>query len=253
MWYAGSVKDLEWLTPSEAATYLRVNPATVHRWVREHRLPQYDLATGGGKRFRRIDLDALAVRSLTREDVAAGLNALQPRMAYTNQPHRWRAATEEFRQVAIMVTKASAGQPIPPGAAAEVWLRKAEATNPPGTVDGELVREATVLLRARLMEPEHYLTSDIDQVQRVIEAPMEWHRSLGRAVWEGVNDEGRLLWGVDGPTAVDFDYFERDGSPMRHAVRIWQRGDASWTAPGSLQRDGTGRPLGSVHESPPTR
>jgi excisionase family DNA binding protein len=227
------------MTPSEAAEYLRVNPATIHRWVREHRLPMYELATGGGRRFKRVDLDALAVRSLTREDVAAGLNALQPKMADVNC---WDTRNEEFHNVAIMVRDASAGLPIPPGSGAEVWLRKAERTNPAGTEEGWLMREAATLLRARLREPEHYLTSDVEQVRRVIESPMEWHRSLGRAVYEGVVDDGNLLWGVDGPNATDFDYFTREGSPLHHVVRIWQRGETSWIAPGSMRRDGTGRP-----------
>src|SRR2546430_3465600 len=175
------------MTPSEAATYLRVNPATIHRWVREHRLPMYELATGGGRRFKRVDLDALAVRSLTREDVAAALNVLQPKMADVN---RWAFRNEEFHNVAIMVRDASSGLPIPPASGAEVWVRKAETTNPADTDEGWLVREAATLLRARLREPEHYLTSDVEQVRRVIEAPMEWHKSLGRAGYEGVGDVG---------------------------------------------------------------
>jgi excisionase family DNA binding protein len=229
------------MTPSEAAAYLRVNPTTIHRWVREHRLPIYELATGGGRRFRRVDLDALAVRSLTREDVAGGLNALQPRMADVN---RWNGRNQEFQTVAIMVRDASAGQPIPPGSGTEVWLGKAEETNPPGTEEGWLVREAATLLRARLREPEHYLTSDVEQVRRVIDAPMEWHRSLGIAVYEGVGEDGELLWGVDGPNATDRDYFTREGSSLRHVVRIWQRGQTSSIEPGSLRRDRSGRTAG---------
>ncbi len=38
-------------------------------------------------------------------------------------------------------------------------------------------------------EPEHYRTSDVEQVRRVIEAAMEWHRSLGMAVYEGVGED----------------------------------------------------------------
>ena len=50
----------EWLTPAEAAQYLKVKPRTVLLWVRQGKLKAYPLS--GTKRrvwrFRREDLDA---------------------------------------------------------------------------------------------------------------------------------------------------------------------------------------------------
>lgn len=84
-------------------------------------------------------------------EIAAGLSWLQPLMAEVGT---YYAADETFRQVAIMVRNASAGQPIPPASGTEVWLRRAEQANPPGTDSGQLIQEACVLLRARLRELE---------------------------------------------------------------------------------------------------
>jgi excisionase family DNA binding protein len=49
----------EWLTIREAATYLRVNVSTIYRWCDEGRLRYYELESGGGRRFKREDLDGL--------------------------------------------------------------------------------------------------------------------------------------------------------------------------------------------------
>jgi len=64
---------MEWLTVSEAATYLKVARTTIYRWVKDKKLPLYQL---GDRlvRLRREDLDALAqprrVESLTSDDSA---------------------------------------------------------------------------------------------------------------------------------------------------------------------------------------
>jgi transcriptional regulator with XRE-family HTH domain len=84
-------------------------------------------------------------------EIAAGLSWLQPQMAEVGT---YYAADETFRQVAIMVRNASAGQAIPPASGTEVWLRRAEQANPLDTEHGRLIQEACVLLRARLCELE---------------------------------------------------------------------------------------------------
>lgn len=45
------------MTLDQAAGHLQVSKPTLHRWVREGRLAVYDLPSGGGRRFRRQDLD----------------------------------------------------------------------------------------------------------------------------------------------------------------------------------------------------
>lgn len=47
----------DWMTLDQSAAYLQVSKPTLHRWVREGRLAVYDLPSGGGRRFRRQDLD----------------------------------------------------------------------------------------------------------------------------------------------------------------------------------------------------
>jgi excisionase family DNA binding protein len=49
----------QWLSLSEAADELGVSRATLYRWQREGRLPLYELESGGGRRIKRNDLDAL--------------------------------------------------------------------------------------------------------------------------------------------------------------------------------------------------
>jgi excisionase family DNA binding protein len=51
--------DQQWFTPPEAAEYLRVTRSTIYRWTREGRLRAHDLPTGGGRRYRREELDRL--------------------------------------------------------------------------------------------------------------------------------------------------------------------------------------------------
>ena len=49
----------EWFTPTEAATYLRVSRQTIYNYMEDGFLPYYQLKSGGGRRLRREDLDAL--------------------------------------------------------------------------------------------------------------------------------------------------------------------------------------------------
>lgn len=82
-------------------------------------------------------------------EIAAGLSWLQPQMAEVGT---YYAGDDTFRQVAIMVRNASAGESIPPASGTELWLRRAEQANPPDTQHGRLIQEACTLLRARLRE-----------------------------------------------------------------------------------------------------
>ena len=52
----------DWLRAKEAAEYLKVTPATIYRWCDDGVLPYHELKTGGGRRFKREDLDALLTR-----------------------------------------------------------------------------------------------------------------------------------------------------------------------------------------------
>jgi len=49
----------EWFTPAEAARHLRVTRQTVYNYMEQGLLPYYELKSGGGRRLRRADLDAL--------------------------------------------------------------------------------------------------------------------------------------------------------------------------------------------------
>ncbi len=51
-----------WLTPTEAAAYLRVTRPTIYRYMSTGLLPYYELKSGGGRRLRRSDLDAVLER-----------------------------------------------------------------------------------------------------------------------------------------------------------------------------------------------
>ena len=57
-----------WFTIQEAAAYLRVTPTTVYRWCDEGRLHFYELESGGGRRFKREDLDALLKPGQAKEN-----------------------------------------------------------------------------------------------------------------------------------------------------------------------------------------
>lgn len=52
----------EWLTPDEAAAYLKVTRSTIYRWSDEGRLRFYELESGGGRRYNVADLDRLLQR-----------------------------------------------------------------------------------------------------------------------------------------------------------------------------------------------
>ena len=57
---AGRVRAVpDWLTVNEAAAYLKVERSTVYRYCELGLLPYFELKTGGGRRFKREDLDAL--------------------------------------------------------------------------------------------------------------------------------------------------------------------------------------------------
>jgi excisionase family DNA binding protein len=58
MGYHG-VMDDDWMTVAEAAEYLDVNRNTLYRWCEQGRLRHYELESGGGRRFRKDDLDRL--------------------------------------------------------------------------------------------------------------------------------------------------------------------------------------------------
>lgn len=49
----------EWLTVEEAAAYLKVSKPSIYRYCSEGRLPFYNLAGTGTRRFKRSDLDAM--------------------------------------------------------------------------------------------------------------------------------------------------------------------------------------------------
>ena len=49
----------DWLTVNEAAAYLKVERSTIYRYCELGLLPFFELKTGGGRRFKREDLDAL--------------------------------------------------------------------------------------------------------------------------------------------------------------------------------------------------
>ncbi|HUY57148.1 MAG TPA: helix-turn-helix domain-containing protein [Candidatus Micrarchaeaceae archaeon] len=52
-------KAIAWFTIEDAAQYVGVSERTIHRWVDERRLLAHQLVSGGGRRFRRQDLDEL--------------------------------------------------------------------------------------------------------------------------------------------------------------------------------------------------
>lgn len=49
----------EWFTLSEAAEYLRVSRQTIYNYINQGFLPYYELKSGGGRRIKKTDLDAL--------------------------------------------------------------------------------------------------------------------------------------------------------------------------------------------------
>lgn len=57
----------DWLTVQEAAAYLKVERSTIYRYCELAVLPYFVLKTGGGRRFKREDLDALLEPGERRE------------------------------------------------------------------------------------------------------------------------------------------------------------------------------------------
>ena len=57
----------DWLTTKEAATYLKVHPKSVYRYVKSGKLRQHQPGGVGRPRFRREDLDALLNQSIVPE------------------------------------------------------------------------------------------------------------------------------------------------------------------------------------------
>lgn len=49
----------QWLTLEQAAAYVQVTKPTLYRWMQQGKLPFYQLAGTGYRRFKREDLDAL--------------------------------------------------------------------------------------------------------------------------------------------------------------------------------------------------
>ncbi len=58
----------EWLRLKEAAAYLKVGVSTLYRWMDQGRVRYYELESGGGRRFKREDLDALLRPKPDRDD-----------------------------------------------------------------------------------------------------------------------------------------------------------------------------------------
>jgi hypothetical protein len=125
------------VTVGQAATMLGLTYQGADYLVREGRIPV-------AERFG-------TYRMLRHRDVVryVGLRDLQPKMA---NPATYNAGGEEFRIVAVMVRDATSGTFANP-ASVDLWLRKAELSNPPDSEQGQLVREAAALLREALDLP----------------------------------------------------------------------------------------------------
>ncbi len=83
------------------------------------------------------------VQGFYRQPGPQGLRQLQPQMA---APHIYNAGDEAFQVVAVMVRDASADSLGSPIQSVKTWIAKAEASNPPDTEHGRLVRIAGPLL-----------------------------------------------------------------------------------------------------------
>ncbi|SRR6266446_4801273 len=127
----------EWLTLDEGGKYLRISRATLDRWIAEERVRAYELPSGRGRRVRRDDLDDVLVQR------RLSLSELQPKMAEFAVYNGGNAA---FQEIAVMVRDASADQGAWPLQIVERSLLKAEASNPPTTFRGRLIRQARLAL-----------------------------------------------------------------------------------------------------------
>ncbi len=54
-----TVEVPDWLTVTEACSYLKVSRRTLYRWCDEGKLPYYEMEGGGRRRFDKTDLDGL--------------------------------------------------------------------------------------------------------------------------------------------------------------------------------------------------
>jgi excisionase family DNA binding protein len=58
----------EWLTVAEARGYLKVGTTTLYRWMSEGRLAYRELSSGGGRRVRKSDLEAMLQDPRARQE-----------------------------------------------------------------------------------------------------------------------------------------------------------------------------------------
>jgi excisionase family DNA binding protein len=65
----------DWLTPNQAAAYLKVNRRTLYGLMASGRLPYYQMPGSGRRRIRREDLDALLVPGPQPAEEPAGEEA----------------------------------------------------------------------------------------------------------------------------------------------------------------------------------
>lgn len=90
----------EWLTVAEATAYLKVTRRTLYRWCEQGRLRYYELESGGGRRFKREDLDKL-LRPSRREAMVEELGRLVHEAAHGRADpeslRRMRELADEFR------------------------------------------------------------------------------------------------------------------------------------------------------------
>jgi len=192
----------KFFTAEEVAERLRLNKVTVHRWIRNGKLPAVNLGGTSGYRIRGSDVEALlwteygglrghfhrAARALyeaanaakdyadTFDDYQMGRRSVQlqdeanrvfqdaehfldlqgfyrsagpPKTLRELQPYmamRYDSGNQDFQIVAILVRDASTGVMSSSVAATRQWLAKAEASNPPDTEHGRLIRIAGPLL-----------------------------------------------------------------------------------------------------------
>lgn len=129
--------DHGWLTLDEGAKYLRISRATLDRWIAEERVRAYELPSGRGRRVRRDELDDVLVQR------RLSLNELQPKMA---EFAVYNGGNADFQEIAVMVRDASADQAAWPLQIVERSISKAEASNPPTTFRGRLIRQARLAL-----------------------------------------------------------------------------------------------------------
>jgi len=126
-----------WLTLGEGADYLRISRPTLDRWIAEERVRAYELPSGRGRRLKREDLDDLLVQR------RLSLSELQPKMA---EFVVYNAGNAEFQEIAVMVRDASTGLGAWPLQIVDRSLSRAEASNPPTTFRGRLIRQARLAL-----------------------------------------------------------------------------------------------------------